>query len=385
MIKLITHPIFFLFSISWVYPTLIMELFRIQKYGATTTNIILLVLGVLFSYLMLNLRRDRIDVSKHYEILSFIKKYEDSADFKLKETEEYFDESKLEKFIKAYGGTGLLSVLVKGKASKFVNNRIRMVLVLPKIKEGKKRNGRLPSGFKSFPSYVTHQTTIFTVNYPDKLNPLSRFYVNHELGHMHKYALSNVSMREIGTFPFLWFLLWAVFNVTFNIYSIVIMLIILLIIVFSELKNEDSKIDSKERVDAEVASDYMGLKLLSKKDLNHNVFDKVTFSDQDLSEEVNDFRNKTFKLILDKIRQNENYELPSNFRIRKRVLVLIILAISLSYFVIESSNELVKFGFIFLVFIQTQRFVNHREINRVLVNIKDRTGVDLSRFRKSTY
>ncbi len=378
MIRALTSVLFIVFSLLWIFPILILEIFRLGLFGFNTEGSILLLVGLIFSYLILNLRRDRIDVSKHYELLSFVKKYEDDACFELIETNRYITLSQFSSFLEAYTRGGVLSGLVNLKARKFVTSRVRIVLISPKLAN----KFRLPSGLKSFPSAITHQTVIFTINHPDKLNPLLRFAINHELGHMHKYALSNVSMREIGTFPFLWLLFWATFTVEFNVLSIGIMVVIALIVIASELKNEDSKFNTRERIDAEIASDFIGLKLLSEEDLNHPVFEKIKFTDPDLDEKENELRNKGFRLILSKLKEDKDYELPDNFHFRKRVILLILFAFLLGINVTESSGGLIKFAICLCIFIQAQRFVNHREINRVLANIKSRTGVDLSRFRE---
>lgn len=369
-----------LVGLLWIYPVVIFEALRIVRYGFTYLGVSLFFLAVLFSYVFFNLRRDRLDVSKHYDILSFIKKYEDEAIFTLIPTYRYIDKAKLSKFVSYYATSGIVGRLALQKAEKFVNNRIRILLVSPKPSEKLGQTIKLPSGLKAFPSYITHQTTIFTTTPPDKLNPLQRFFINHELGHMHKFALSAIVAREVGTFPFLWLIVWVGFNIELNLISVAILLVIAVISGLSEYINDDNHISEQERLATEIASDYMGLMLLNKEDLNHKVFDQYKVNDPQLSKEQNEYRNKTFQLILNKLRKSGDYSLPHGSIVKKRVILLLVLTGFIAIYGVAPNAVVVKYGIFLILLVQFQRFMHHSEINRILINVRERTGVNLSRF-----
>lgn len=168
---------------------------------------------------------------------------------------------------------------------------------------------------------------------------------------MYKYVLFNVSMREIGIFLFLWFLFWVIFIVEFNVLLIGIMVVIVLIVIVFELKNEDSKFNICERIDVEIVFDFIGLKLLFEEDLNYLVFEKIKFIDFDFDEKENELRNKGFRFILSKLKEDKDYELLDNFYFRKCVIFFILFVFLLGINVIELFGGLIKFVICLCIFI----------------------------------
>lgn len=89
MIRVFIFVLFIVFSLLWIFFILILEIFCLGLFGFNIEGLILLFVGLIFLYLIFNLWRDCIDVLKYYELLLFVKKYEDDVCFELIEINRY--------------------------------------------------------------------------------------------------------------------------------------------------------------------------------------------------------------------------------------------------------------------------------------------------------
>lgn len=371
--------LFFLLSVGYVFPAALYQAGSIiVRESIVVQDVLLLIIAIIYSRMYLNLRRDRLDVSKHRDLLEFVKRFND-CDFKLIETKKYFDSSKLSAFLNSSETSNLLGKLVKIKNKKFINSRIRVVLILPR-EDGSTKE--MPSGLKTFASYNTHQTTIFTTDHYSKLNPLIKFYLNHELGHMHKNAMDNLTLKEVGIYPFLWASIWIIFNSEWNVFFFLFLALYFFICTVSGKPNTDTSLSSDDRLNVEIAADYIGLKLLSSDEIKHKVFSKLKLVDPELPENLNNIRMKQFKEMLKMFKVGEKFELKSPYSVSGYILCLVLMVIGFTFFNSHNTYNSIKFGICLCAIVQMERFTNHREINRILRKIHERTNLNLSRWKE---
>lgn len=362
----------------WFYPIVFIEvIFIICNWKNPSFSWLYyaqLGLASLFSYLYFNLRRDRLDMEKHYEILNYVKHYED-CHFSIKQPNAYINEQQFESFRNTYFDTATtLTNLLSNKINRFLNKKIKIIFIMPNSANEKRK---IPDGLKAFPSYITHQTVIFTTDDPNKLNPFKRFAINHELGHMHPHAMLPMLLHEIHVLPFIWFVIYCIPTITWSLYAILILGIIALLVFLCDAYYATKTFALAIKLKAEMAADFMGLRLLSPEERQHPVFRAIKFIDPGLDEANNQARMKFFHGLLDRFEKEGNFKFPNLASFPFPVFLLIIPCLCILQFKTVPTIISLKFLFGFCCVVQLERFINHQKILKIKRHIETITNCQI--------
>lgn len=359
MISFIFHKILVpLHIFFWFFPVVLLEISNIimnSRYDFL--SFAQLLIAFLFNYLYFNLRRDRIDLEKSHDIVNYIEKYKKSK-FTLIKTADYIGQTTFDYFRSTYHTTKVTR-LVHSKIDKFLD-RIKIFLIEPDLEN----KGRiiLPDGLKVFPSFITHETVLFLIDKPNKLNPVKKFHIFHELSHTHPDAMLPILLQEFNIIPFFWVLIWSLFTSSWTFTFFFFLGIMLLFIYFSDIVFSTRFYFNKVRQKAEISADYFGLRLLSQDERKNPIFRKMPLLDPNLDEESNKIRNENFIRLLDNFEQNPYYKMEPLFAVPWPVLICLAITISLAYFKIDTSLNSIKIEIGLLAILMFERLTNHRKI-----------------------